>query len=51
MISEVTQTAQKLLTNILTEAKVPESHGVGHSLIVFGHMQRALEASDRNLSE
>ena len=51
MISEVTKTAQKQLTDILTEANVPESHGVGHSLIVFEHMQKALKASDRNLSE
>lgn len=35
MISEITKTAQNLLKNILTEANVPESHGIGHSLIVF----------------
>ena len=35
MILKVEKIAQKHLTNILTEANVPESHGIGHSLIVF----------------
>jgi hypothetical protein len=38
------------LEEILSKAGVPESHGMGHSKQVLGHMMKALEPRNSNFN-